>query len=185
MHIIHGPLHLLWHIVTLPFHILASIIKIVILGPIVMILTLVVLVVGCLALFAPWTLSLIHIPSPDVGGWLISQVSQIGQPSSSSTSQTETGPLQVTSSVRDKTIVVSWSIKQEDALWYQVLRKTVTDTTWRRIAIVPASGAANGQYEYVDAAVLHGLTYLYAITEVGPAGGESTPVPSVFQVVAP
>jgi hypothetical protein len=188
MHIIHWLLHLLWHIVTFPLHILASIIKTVLLGPIMLILTLVVLVVGCVAVVAPWTFSFIHIQPPDVAGWVGSQLSHVTVPSispSSPTSQPEGGPMQVTSSVQDNKIVVSWSGGQKDAQWYQVLRKTVNDTTWRRIAIVPATTEAKGHYEYADTALEHGMTYLYAITEVGPAGGESTPAPSAYQVVAP
>jgi hypothetical protein len=189
MHIIHWLLHLIWHIVTLPLRILGEIIKMVILGPIVAIITLIALVLGCLALFAPWTFSFVHIQPPDVGGWINSQLSRISVPDISlpaaSTATPAAGPILVTLDVKEDRIVVSWSGGQADAQWYQVLRKAVSEKTWRRIAIVPATPGANGHYEYADAELVHGTTYLYAITEVGPSGEESPPAQSAFQVVAP
>ena len=189
MHIIHGLLHLIWHIVTLPLRILGEIIKMMILGPIAAILVLIVLVLGCLAVFAPWTFSFVHIQPPDVAGWVGAQLSHIELPAISSsagpTAQPQAGPIQVTVTVKDKHITVSWSGGQQDAQWYQVLRKGVGEKTWRRIAIVPAAQKTDGHYEYADAALEHGATYQYAITEVGPAGGESQPAQGDFQVVAP
>ena len=184
MDIISGIFHLLWNIITIPFHLLAAVIKIVILGPLVVIVTLACLVFGCLALLSPATLSAIHIQPPEFITTITSQLSHVTVPSVP-TREPELVLGEVTSGVRDNAIVVSWSGGEDGAQWYEVLRKTTHETTWRRIAIVPATKSTDGHFEYTDPETQHGVTYRYAITEVTASGSESPPVESAFQVVAP
>jgi hypothetical protein len=180
MHIVHGILHLLWHIVTIPFHLLATVIKIVIIGPLVLIVTLACLVFGCIALVSPSTLSSIHIAPPDLLG-IATSLLQHTVISTHPNGQ----PAQVTVATHGNAIVVSWAGDPSGAQWYEVLRSAVSDATWRRIAIVPAASASDGHYQYADTDLQHGVTYRYAITAVTSSGGEGTPVESALQVVAP
>ena len=180
MHIFRGILHLVWHIVIFPIHLVLTVIKIVIIGPLILIATLACVIFGCLALFSPATLSSINIQPPDAGRVVTFLFQHVISPAVSNGQ-----PVNVTSVVQGNAIVVSWTGNPSGAQWYEVLRKTVDDPTWRRIAIVPAASTTDGHYEFTDTALQHGITYLYAVTAVTSGSGEGTPVESAYQVVAP
>ena len=169
-----GFFHLLWHVVMIPVHLVITLVKYLIVAPIVLILTLLVLIFICGALLVPDTLHL--SPVTVVIDALSSQV-QVGI-------SPKPLPAQVSCDVQGQAVVVTWvGPKSDEVQWYQVLRKPLADTTWRRIAIVPTS--ASGQFIYGDTTAEHGVTYQYGVVAIMGNGSESERVISPVQVVAP
>jgi hypothetical protein len=170
----HGIVYLLWHVVMFPVHLVLTIVKYLIVAPIVLLITLALLLFSCVALVTPNALHL--IPVPGVINDLSSQVQIVISP--------KPLPTKVTCNVKDQAVVVTWSGPNSDLVpWYQVLRRPIADSVWRRIAIMP--GADSGQYIYGDNTAQHGVTYQYGVVAILTDGTESEVVISPVQVVAP
>ena len=183
MFLVKGILHLLVHIVALPFHLLFTLIKYLIITPLVLIMVLAILIFGCAVVAVPGVGSSIHLPVFVTD--LSTQLQRI----------TTGGPLlappaaqveQVTCAVRGKGIVVQWSINSSDGVkWYQVMRKGLQEMAWQRIALAQAGKNAAGRFEYTDTALQHGVTYQYGVVAVSLDGSDGQLVESPVQVVAP
>ena len=182
MFLVKGILHLLLHIVALPFRLVFALIKTLIITPIVLIMVLAILIFGCVVIAVPGVGSSIKLPG------FVTDISTLAQRLTSGGSPVThvTHVMQVTSAVRGKGIIVQWSINSgNDVKWYKVMRKGVQDITWQRIALAQAGKSAAGLYEYTDTVLQHGVTYQYGIIAVRPDGNEGELVVSPVQVVAP
>ena len=185
MFLVKGILHLLMHIVSLPFRLLFALIKTLIITPIVLIVVLALLIFGCAVVAVPGVGSSIKLPG------FVTDISTLTQRLTSGGSQVTpvmhvTRVMQVTCAVREKGIVVQWSINSGDEVkWHKVMRKGVQDMAWQRIALAQAGKSASGLYEYTDTLLQHGVTYQYGIIAVRPDGSEGELVVSPVQVVAP
>ncbi len=179
MFLVKGILHLLLHIVALPFRRLFALIKYLVITPIVLIMVLALLIFGCAVVVVPGIGSSIKLPG------FVTDISTQAQ------RLVGGGPqvmqvMQVTCAVRGKGIVVQWSINSGDEVkWYKVMRKGVQDMAWQRIALAQAGKSAAGLYEYTDSALQHGATYQYGVIAVRPDNSEGDLVVSPVQVVAP
>jgi hypothetical protein len=179
MFLVKGILHLLVHIVAIPFRLLFELIKYVIITPVVLLLVLAILIFGCVAIAVPDTTSLIKLPG------FVTDISTQFQRLTNGWLQAPQAT-QVTCAVRGKGIVVQWSINSSDEVkWYKVIRKGVLDMAWQRIALVQTGKSAVGLFEYSDTAIQHGTTYQYGIIVVRLDGSEGELVISPVQVVAP
>lgn len=185
MFVLQGIIQLIWDVLTLPFHLLFSLIKFFIIGPILLLITLAVLLVACVALALPATLP--AMPRPPfitaITSWLSHPALHF--PSTLSADMSVTPPSTVTCIIRGRSIVVRWTGQTSGAAqWYQVLRRSLEDSDWHRIALVTARDHAP-QYEYADTAVQHGFTYRYGVVALGADGEESEIIASSLQMVAP
>lgn len=174
MYAFHGIFYLLWHVVMFPVHLVITVVKYLIVAPLVMLIALALLLFVCAGLLVPGALHL--IPLPGVINDLSSQLQNVVSSSPL--------PAKVSCDVKDQAVVVTWTGPDKDtAPWYQVLRRPIFDTDWRRIAIVPSN--PSGQYIYGDATAQSGTTYQYGVVAIKPDGSESEVVISPVQVVAP
>ena len=174
MYAFHGIFYLLWHAVMFPVHLVITIVKFLIVAPILLLVALLVAIFACVGLLSPNVLH--QIPVPVLLNGLTTQVQNVVAP--------EAIPSKVTCDVQGQVVVITWAGPSSDLVtWYQVLRRPITDSTWNRIAIVPSSSV--GQYVYGDATGQHGLTYQYGVVAIKPDGTESDVVISPVQVVAP
>ncbi|MCL4504830.1 MAG: hypothetical protein M1434_14140 [Chloroflexi bacterium] len=176
MFVIKGIIHLIWHIVTFPLHLVFALIKYLVITPIVLVIVLAVLIFACVAVAAPGVAPSIQWP-----GFINDLAASFHQISAPTTQAT-----QVTCAVRGKAIIVEWVGARADAVnSYMVLRKSLADTVWQRIALVRATNNPDGVYQFSDTAPQHGATYLYGIASIRLDGSEGQPVESAVQVVAP
>ena len=180
MFLVKGILHLLLHIIALPFRLLFALVKTLIITPIILLIVIAIGLFGCVLLTVPGAAQSIQLPT-----FVTDLSTQIHRLTAGGTQTTQV--VQVTCAVRGKGIVVQWSINSGDGVkWYKVMRKGVQEMTWQRIALAQAGKSAAGLlYEYNDAALQHGVTYQYGIVAVSPDGSDGQLVISPVQVVAP
>jgi hypothetical protein len=188
MVVLHGLIKLIWGIVTLPVHLVLSLIKYFIIGPIVLLITLAVLLVACVALAVPAVLPSVQVPGfiTDISTWLSHPtVSLPALPGAPTATIAVPAPANVICLARDHQIFVQWTGQPNSgAQWYQVVRRALEDTDWHRIALVTARDHP-AQYEYADPSPQHGVTYRYGVVALGADGAESEVVASSIQIVAP
>ena len=184
MFLLKGIIHLLWHIVTFPVHLLLALIKWFVITPIVLLVTLALALFLCVAVVFPGSIPGPSISVPGIISSLSVPLQHLISPSSSP--QLPAQPSQVNSNVHGGAIEVSWVAGGGNIQWYQVLRKTPQDTTWHRIALITATGNnPDSPYRYDDTELQHGTTYIYAVVAVLANGSESVVVVSPTQIVAP
>ena len=176
MAVIKGIFHLIWHIVTIPLHLVFVLIKYLVITPVVLVIMLAVVIFACVALVIPGAVPSIQWPGFIAD--LAASFHQIGAPTTEAT--------QVTCTVRGKAVIVEWVGARADTVnSYMVLRKSLADTAWQRVALVRATNNPDGIYQFSDTALQHGTTYLYGIVSIHLDGTEGQPVASAVQVVAP
>jgi hypothetical protein len=181
--------HGLWTLITLPFHLLAWLIKVFVIGPLVALVFLALLIFACLALLVPGSVRRIGaavgaaIPVPHAISELSSRLQVPSGPAPA--------PAEVTCTVQAQNVLVQWSGQGSanggtgGVQWYQVLRKSLQDTTWHRVALISVRDNATGRYAFKDSGLQHGATYMYAVISIAADGSESEKVVSHVQIVAP
>lgn len=176
MFLVKGILHLLFHIVAIPFRLLFGLVKMLVITPIVLVIVIAIGLFGCALLTVPGAEQSLKLP--DFVTTIATQLRHL------TTSAPQAA--QVTCLVRGKSIIVQWSANSSaDVKTYKVMRRSVQDISWQRVALVQAMKNTGGVYEYSDNTALHGATYQYAIIAVGSDGNESEMAVSPVQVVAP
>jgi hypothetical protein len=164
MCLLDGPVHLIWSIVMLPLHLLAWLVKYIIIVPFMSIVVLILMVVACVGIAIPGSLLQITLPTiaaPAAVNNFASGLKTVVVPQSPSV---PAAPTQVNCVTESNAIVVRWIVQSNDgAQWYQVMRRPVRDETWYRITLTSARDGVSGQYEFRDTTTQHGVTYLYGV----------------------
>ena len=191
MFLVRWIVHLAWYVITLPLHLLAWVVKSLILGPLITLVVLIALVVVCVVLVFPGSLASVNLPAipvPDAISGFSSELQRLVAPgpAPSPTPLPALAPTQVTCVLEANDILVQWPAPDAGGVqWYQVVRKSVHDTDWHRIGIVSARDTIAGHYEFKDTALQHSVTYLYGVVAIGADGAESDVTVSHTQIVAP
>ena len=189
MFLVKGLLHLLVHIISIPFHLVFTLIKYIIITPLVLIMMIAFMLLGCALIAVPGAISSIDVASirlPDFVTTITSQIQGMTTPASREAASVIT---QVTCVVHSKSIVVQWSVNHgsTEIKGYKVMRKSVRETVWQSKSALAPSRNSNGAatYEYTDTTATRGATYQYGITVLKVDGSEGEMVVSPVQVVAP
>ncbi len=176
MSLIKGIVHLIWHVVMIPVHLIFALIKYLIITPILLVIVLAGLIFVCVALAVPGVSSSIQLP-----GFINDLAATFRQ-----AIRPETQATQLKCSVRGNAIILEWAGARAGAVnSYLVLRRSLADTAWQRIALVRATSNADGVYQYSDTALQRGTTYRYAVESIGLDGSPGKLIESTVQVVAP